>query len=62
MRRVEPGLQRLRISDGADNVGPAAGSRLVVDVCKTGVNGRPLCIVRMPLVCQPPRMKLLKPP
>ena len=35
---------------------------LVVDVCKTGENQRPLCVNKIPLFCQPPRIKSDTPP
>src|SRR5436853_319849 len=45
---------------------PATSGRLpvpvlVVDVWSTGENGSPLCIVRMPLVCHPPRIQFTGP-
>src|SRR3979411_624500 len=35
---------------------------LVVEVCNTGENGWPLCAVKMPLVCHPPRTISANPP
>ncbi len=35
---------------------------LVVDVCKTGENQRPLCVNKIPLFCQPPKIKSDTPP
>ncbi len=68
--RIEPALQCALVGGKrriAQAVGTAAGSigrgglqarsALVVEVCKPGVNGKPVCTVTKPFVRQPPSRK-----